>query len=75
MACGYGRWHVLQVVADAGAYTEACDVWGLGVITFMLLSGTPPFKGETDSAVLQAVRMPAVCGLALGGGLELHCAV
>ncbi len=60
--------HAWQVVADAGAYTQACDVWGIGVITYMLLSGTPPFKGDTDSAVLQAVRpfddaCPACCGV------------
>ena len=47
---------MLQVVADSGAYTQACDVWSIGVITYMLLSGTPPFKGDTDTAVLQAVR-------------------
>ena len=44
------------MVADTGAYTQACDVWSIGVITYMLLSGTPPFKGDTDMAVLQAVR-------------------
>ena len=47
----------VQVVSNAGAYTQACDVWSIGVITYMLLSGTPPFKGDTDSAVLQAVRL------------------
>ena len=32
-----------------GEYTQACDLWSIGVITFMLLVGYPPFEvGETE---------------------------
>ena len=31
-----------------GSYDEKCDVWSIGVLTFILLSGTPPFKGKND---------------------------
>lgn len=28
-----------------GSYTEICDIWGIGVIAYLLLSGRPPFGG------------------------------
>jgi len=28
-----------------GCYDERCDIWAIGVITFLLLSGDPPFGG------------------------------
>lgn len=33
------------------SYTEACDLWSLGVIVYMLLSGAPPFYGKNDEAI------------------------
>jgi len=37
-------------------YTSACDLWSLGVITYMLLSGAPPFGGEDDGEIMDNVR-------------------
>ena len=29
-----------------GKYDKRCDLWAIGVITFELLAGEPPFNGE-----------------------------
>jgi len=39
-----------------GNYTEKCDEWSIGVILFVLLSGTAPFNGVTDEDILNAVK-------------------
>jgi calcium-dependent protein kinase len=38
-----------------GSYTEACDLWSLGVIVYILLSGAPPFYGENDEAIKASI--------------------
>jgi len=40
----------------AGKYDEKVDIWSIGVITFLLLSGKHPFTGKTLEQVLQKVK-------------------
>ena len=40
-----------------GQYDEMCDIWSCGVITYILLSGEPPFPGADDKEILKNVVM------------------
>ena len=40
-----------------GKYDEACDLWSIGVIMYIMLVGTPPFNGDDDDDILRAVSI------------------
>ncbi|EEA05187.1 calcium-dependent protein kinase, putative [Cryptosporidium muris RN66] len=39
-----------------GTYDEKCDIWSMGVILYILLSGTPPFYGRNEYDILKRVE-------------------
>lgn len=36
-------------------YDQKCDVWSLGVITYILFCGYPPFNGSTDAKIMERI--------------------
>jgi calcium-dependent protein kinase len=45
-----------------GCYDERCDIWAVGVIAFLLLSGDPPFGGCGGPEPLLTVRSNILSG-------------
>ncbi|GBG00457.1 calcium-dependent kinase [Raphidocelis subcapitata] len=51
--CGTSFYIAPEVVS--GAYDERADVWSVGVVAYVLLSGAPPFSGGRTKAILRRI--------------------
>ena len=41
----------------AGSYDRSCDLWSVGVVTYTLLTGRPPFNGPTNDDIFEAIAV------------------
>jgi calcium-dependent protein kinase len=47
-------YYMAPEVLDSGeAYDAKCDVWSLGVILYMMLTGSPPFNGSSEKMIMR----------------------
>jgi calcium-dependent protein kinase len=37
-------------------YGKECDIWSLGVMAYIILSGIPPFNGGSDAEIMAAIK-------------------
>jgi calcium-dependent protein kinase len=40
-----------------GNYDQKCDCWSIGLIAYMLLSGSPPFPGTSNQEIMDSVKL------------------
>ncbi len=38
-----------------GDYNEKCDIWSIAAITYYLITGTEPFKGDTSNQIFSRI--------------------
>jgi len=48
--------YVAPEILVGQGYTEACDMWSIGVLLYALLSGALPFCGDSEKQVLERIR-------------------
>jgi serine/threonine protein kinase len=56
MEYGQPEYVAPEIVNGEGA-TFASDMWSIGIITYLILSGVSPFRGQNDRETLQRIQM------------------
>ncbi|XP_067946036.1 serine/threonine-protein kinase 33-like isoform X2 [Watersipora subatra] len=43
-------------IVDNKTYSQQCDVWAMGVITYYLLAGSPPFRARDEETLYEYIK-------------------
>ena len=49
-------YYIAPEVISNKQYDERCDIWSIGVILYILISGRPPFDGNNDDEIAVKVK-------------------
>lgn len=55
-ACGTPMFFSPEIL-EGKPYDNSVDFWSLGVITYILLSGKPPFEAEDEKQLFERIKM------------------
>ena len=54
----YGTpYYIAPEVVLQGGYNEKCDLWSIGVILYIMLSGRPPFNSSSEEGIIEKVKV------------------
>jgi serine/threonine protein kinase len=69
-ACGTLDFMAPEMLADEPAYEAKADVWSAGVLVYMLLSGSHPFRGPSQCATEERIKVGQLPSDRPGEGLR-----
>mmetsp|Transcript_4132 Transcript_4132/g.7332 ORF Transcript_4132/g.7332 Transcript_4132/m.7332 type:complete len:338 (-) Transcript_4132:97-1110(-) len=55
MTNGVGTAYYMSPDVIKGKYDRSCDLWAIGIVSYIMLSGYPPFNGSSDYEVQESI--------------------
>lgn len=52
----YGSSYYISPEVLTGPYTEKCDLWSIGIIAYILLTGVPPYSSRDSKSILKEIH-------------------
>jgi calcium-dependent protein kinase len=53
----FGSAYYIAPEVLSSTYDEKCDMWSLGVLIYIMLTGTPPFPGNSELEIVHKVKL------------------